>query len=80
MRRVGLIGGILVLIILFFALNMLAGVGVRGARLDLTEGRAFTLTSGSREIAKGFEEPVKLTLYFSSKLAQGQPQYQEDGE
>lgn len=76
MRRVGLIGGILVLIILFFALNLLAGVGVRGARVDLTEGRAFTLTSGSREIARSFEEPVKLTLYYSSKLAQGQPQYQ----
>ena len=40
MRRVGLIGGILVLIVLFFALNMLAGVGLRGARLDLTEDPA----------------------------------------
>src|SRR5262249_53440796 len=39
-------------------------------------GRAFTLTGGSREIAKSFEEPIKLTLYFSSKVAQGQPQFQ----
>jgi ABC-type uncharacterized transport system involved in gliding motility auxiliary subunit len=78
MRRVGLIGGILVLIVLFFALNMLAGVGLRGARLDLTEGRAFTLTSGSKAIATSFDskEPIKLTLYYSRKLAQGRPEYQ----
>ena len=77
MRRVGLIGGILVLIVLFFALNILAGVGVRGARLDLTEGRAFTLTSGSRAIAQSFDakEPIRLTLYYSSKLAQGRPEF-----
>jgi ABC-type uncharacterized transport system involved in gliding motility auxiliary subunit len=78
MRRVGLIGGILVLIVLFFALNMLAGVGLRGARIDLTEGRAFTLTKGSKAIATSVDpkEPIKLTLYYSRKLAQGRPEFQ----
>jgi ABC-type uncharacterized transport system involved in gliding motility auxiliary subunit len=75
-RRVGLIGGILVLIVLFFALNMLASVGVRSARLDLTESKAFTLTSGSRAIAKSFDvkEPVTLTLYYSAKVARNRPE------
>jgi ABC-type uncharacterized transport system involved in gliding motility auxiliary subunit len=75
-RRVGLIGGVLVLIVLFFAINMLVGSGLRGSRLDLTEGRVFTLTQGSKNIAKSFDEPIKLQLYFSAKLAQGRPDLQ----
>src|ERR1043166_4604396 len=75
-RRVGLIGGIVVLIVLFFALNMRASVGVRSARLDLTESKAFTLTSGSKAIAKSFDpkEPVTLTLYYSAKVARNRPE------
>src|SRR5689334_9740674 len=73
MRRLGLIGAVLALVVLFFAANMLAGATLRGARLDVTDGKVFTLTSGSKNIARSLEEDVKLTLYYSSKLAQGQP-------
>ncbi|HYE61832.1 MAG TPA: Gldg family protein [Phycisphaerales bacterium] len=76
MRRAGLIGGIIALIVLFFAVNMLATAGLRNTRLDLTQGKVFTLTQGSRNIAAGIEEPVTLTFYYSSKLAQGTPQVQ----
>ncbi len=76
MRRAGLIGALLVLVVLFFAVNILSGLLLQGARLDVTQGRVFTLTDGSRNIAKLSEEPVNLTLYYSAKLAQGQPQIQ----
>ena len=76
MRRAGLIGAILLLVVLFFAVNMLAGVGLRGVRYDATQGSLFTLTSGSRSIARSFDEPVTLTLYYSAKLAQGRPDIQ----
>ena len=49
----------------FVAINILASVGMRGARLDLTEGRLYTLSQGSRKIAAKLEEPVRLTLYYS---------------
>lgn len=58
----------------FFALNLLAGRYLTGLRVDATEDRAFTLTKGSRSIARLPDEPVRLTFYFSSKAAQGQPQ------
>lgn len=64
------------LVILFLGVNMLAGAGLRGVRVDATEGSIFTLTRGSRNIAKSPDEPVKLTFYFTSKLAQGRPEIQ----
>jgi ABC-type uncharacterized transport system involved in gliding motility auxiliary subunit len=76
MRRAGLIGSILLLVVLFFAVNMLAGALLRGVRYDATEGQLFTLTTGSRNIARSFEEPVTLTLYYSAKLAQGRADIQ----
>lgn len=65
---------LLALIAGFFALNMLAGRLLTGARIDATEDSVFTLTRGSRNIARSPDEPVKLAYYFSSKLAQGRPE------
>jgi len=76
MKRAGLIGAILALIVVFFAVNMIAAAVMKNARLDLTQGRVFTLTSGSKAIAKAIEEPVTLTFYYSAKVSQGQPQVQ----
>lgn len=64
------------LLALFLGLNMLAGAGLRGVRLDATQGSIYTLTQGSRNIAKSPEEPITLTLYYTSKLAQGRPEIQ----
>ncbi|MBL8999964.1 MAG: Gldg family protein [Phycisphaerae bacterium] len=74
MNRTTLFGTILVLIVLFIAMNMLAGFGLRGARIDATQGGLYTLTQGSRNIAKSPDEPVNLTFYYSAKLAQGRGQ------
>ncbi|MBI1191195.1 MAG: ABC transporter [Tepidisphaera sp.] len=64
------------LLVLFLGVNMLAGAGLRGVRVDATEGSIYTLTKGSRNIARSPEEPIKLTLYYTSKLAQGRPEIQ----
>lgn len=76
MRRAKLVGAIVALVVLFFAVNMIASATLRNVRLDLTEGRVFTLTQGSRNIAAGVDEPVTLTFYYSAKVSQGQPQVQ----
>ncbi|MBS0187309.1 MAG: Gldg family protein [Planctomycetes bacterium] len=73
------ISGILSLVllaILLVAVNVLAGAGLRSARLDLTSGRLYTLTEGSKNIARKPAEPVTLTFYFSAKVAQGRPQFE----
>ncbi|MBS0197977.1 MAG: Gldg family protein [Planctomycetes bacterium] len=73
-NRATLFGSVLLLIALFVAVNMLCGFGLRGARIDATQGSIYTLTKGSRNIAQSPEEPIKLTFYYSGKLAQGKGQ------
>ncbi|MYM65058.1 GldG family protein [Pseudomaricurvus sp. HS19] len=46
-------------------------------RLDLTEEKLYSLGEGSRQLLQGLEEPVTLSLYFSSSLAGDLPQVQD---
>ncbi len=46
-------------------------------RLDLTEEQLYSLGEGSRQLLQGLDEPVTLTLYFSSSLAGDLPQVQD---
>jgi ABC-type uncharacterized transport system involved in gliding motility auxiliary subunit len=75
-RISSVIGSILLLVIAFVAVNMIAGASLRGARIDATQGSLYTLTAGSKAIAKSPDEPIKLTLYYSAKLATGNAQLQ----
>lgn len=74
------------LLVAFVAVNIVATPLLSSARLDLTQARLFTLAEGSRNIAKGAAangvapEPVKLSFYFSARLAQGQPAIQQYGQ
>jgi ABC-type uncharacterized transport system involved in gliding motility auxiliary subunit len=78
-RPFHLILGVVLLIVAFFALNIVSTRVLRGARLDATDGRQFTLTSGSKSIARSPKDPVTLTLYYSAKQAQGNPSLQTYG-
>lgn len=62
------IGAFVAALVAFVAINVLADAGLRRARLDLTEGRLYTLSAGSRSIASKLPEPVRLTLYYSEDL------------
>lgn len=73
------VGGLVVLLALFFGVNILAGQALSSLRLDLTEDRLYTLTQGSRNIARDLDEPVTLTLFFSEKAARGIPQIETYG-
>ncbi len=68
------------LLVMFFAVNMIAGVGLRGARVDLTRERLFTLSSGSKNILRGLQEPIRVKLYYSAEQAQGAPDVQSFGQ
>jgi len=73
--RKGLIslGGFAAAAALFVAFNVLAGVALRPVRVDLTDGKLYTLSEGSRRVTRGLEEPVRLTLYYSEKLGASLP-------
>ena len=61
--------GLVLLGVLFIGLVALANRGLRGARMDLTANKLYTLAPGSRNIVGNLKEPVNLYFYFSSKAA-----------
>lgn len=59
------------------AMLLLGGVTVLSTvdqwRIDLTEGKLYTLSEGSRNIVGHLDEPVTLTFYYSERLARDVP-------
>lgn len=68
--------GLIALFVLFFALNVLTGATLSGARLDLTERNLYTLSDGTRSILRNLEEPIRMELYWSRSQAAGRPNLQ----
>lgn len=61
--------GLLLAVLLFLGFNILAGAGLKSMRIDMTENRIFTLSQGTKNLLANLQEPIKLRLYFSKKLA-----------
>jgi ABC-type uncharacterized transport system involved in gliding motility auxiliary subunit len=69
-RRTGYgAGGLLALAALFLGVIMLANLGLRGLRLDLTQNHLYTLSPGSTLVLAQLNEPVNLYFYFSREAA-----------
>ncbi|MBT8144305.1 MAG: Gldg family protein [Gammaproteobacteria bacterium] len=67
------IGGLAALAVIFIALVMLSNALLRGARLDLTENKLYTVSDGTREVLSAIDEPVTLYLYYSEQAARSLP-------
>ncbi|HEX2200516.1 MAG TPA: Gldg family protein [Gammaproteobacteria bacterium] len=67
--------GLLLAAGLFVAANIVANQTLTSERLDLTENRLFSLSSGTENILKQLEEPIQLKFYFSAKLLSGAPAF-----
>jgi ABC-type uncharacterized transport system involved in gliding motility auxiliary subunit len=65
---------LILLAVLFVAINVLAGLSLRSTRLDLTASKLYTLTEGSKKIASSPPEPITITFYNSQKASRGRPQ------
>jgi ABC-type uncharacterized transport system involved in gliding motility auxiliary subunit len=61
------------------AFNTVVGA-VRGARLDLTSDRQYTLSQGARALLARLDEPVRLDLYWTRGAAGDLPQIQAHAE
>jgi len=68
------IGSLILLLVLFVAINILSGNVLKGLRFDLTENHLFTLSEGSRNILDQLQEPVTLYLFFSEDSSRDLPQ------
>ena len=79
-RRTTATLGLVILAVLFVAINLLSGATLRSAKVDFTEGRLYTLSEGTRNILRTIDEPITLDFFFSSKLAAGRPALQSYGK
>ena len=66
--------GLLILAVLFVLVNMVSGNLFKSTRMDLTEDKLYTLSSGTLNILKSIEEPVTLHYFFSDQASQDIPQ------
>ncbi|TVR96820.1 MAG: ABC transporter [Rhodospirillales bacterium] len=66
---------IILAVALFFAINILADVLLKGVRIDLTEDRLYTVTDATRSVLSAIDEPIRLRLYRSRELAEAGPYF-----
>lgn len=55
--------------LLFIGVMLLANLLLRGARLDLTADKLYTISDGTERLIQNLEEPVNLYLFFSAESA-----------
>jgi ABC-type uncharacterized transport system involved in gliding motility auxiliary subunit len=65
--------GVILAIICFFAVNLFATLELGAARLDLTQNRIYTLSDSTTAMLQEVKEPIKLRLYASRLLLDGNP-------
>jgi len=68
-----LVGMVVLVFVALIAVNALVGVVVRGVRLDLTEGRVYTLSPGVGDLLRRLDEPVRLDFYYTAEAGQNVP-------
>lgn len=58
---------------LLFSVNILSNVALKPFQLDLTEGKLFTVSQGTKKIIEGIDEPIVLRLFFTKIMGEGNP-------
>ncbi|WP_375737598.1 GldG family protein [Pseudomonas boanensis] len=61
--------GLLLIALAFLAFNMLAGLTLTNARIDLTEQKLYTISDGTKRILGELDEPINLYFFYSDKTA-----------
>lgn len=64
---------LLLLAALFLGITVLATFVFRGARLDLTESKLYSLAPGTKHIIEKLDEPINLYFFFSEDASQRSP-------
>jgi len=65
---------LLLLLVVYLALLWASAAGLRGARVDLTADKLYTLSPGTLHIVSSLRQPLRLTLYFSDRVSRELPQ------
>ncbi len=65
--------GVVLAVTTFLAFNIFTNAALKGARLDLTEERLFTLSDGTRDILADIDEPITIRLFITKRLTELNP-------
>ena len=65
---------ILIAAVVFLSVTVIEDRFFRGARLDLTADKLYSLSDGTKNLLGAYEEPITLDFYFSKSLATPFPQ------
>jgi ABC-type uncharacterized transport system involved in gliding motility auxiliary subunit len=74
-RKTIAITGVVLAVLCFLSVNLFSSLTFTQARLDLTEERLYTLSTGTRNVLATLKEPIKLRLYASRSLKEASPQF-----
>ena len=66
---------VVVAAILFLAVNIISQTVFSAARIDVTEGRVFTLTRETIPVFQDIQEPIVVRVYFSQALSEASPRH-----
>jgi ABC-type uncharacterized transport system involved in gliding motility auxiliary subunit len=72
-------GALILVGLLFVGIMLLADTLLRGAQLDLTQNKLYTVSDGTERIVENLKEPVNLYLFFSERTATPIPQMRSYG-
>jgi len=60
-------------VLLLLAVNISSNTALRGFKVDLTADKLFTLSNGTKSLLRDLEEPIRLRLYLTQRLANQYP-------
>jgi len=66
--------------LLFIGIALLANSLLRGAQVDLTADKLYTLSDGTKNLLHGLKEPVNLYFFFSDRNATSRPEIKTYGK
>src|SRR5690554_6754473 len=66
---------LVLLAVLFVAVNVLASFTLTSQRVDLTADRLYSLSPATQKVLDAIEEPVTLRLFYSKRLGAQVPAY-----
>ena len=67
--------GVVAVAAIAIGINMFADARLATAQLDLTQGKIYTLSPGTRQVLRDLKEPVTLRLFYSRELGSTVPTY-----
>ena len=79
-NRTQSISGLLIALVLFLGANSLSNQLLTSQRLDLTAGKLYTLSDGSRRILQQLDEPITLRFFYSARQFAAVPEFQNYGK